>query len=507
LNLTAIREAWSGLELRSQVTLIGGVVAVLGALFFFYSFASTTSYSTLVSGMTPSQTGEAEQALAGAGVAYRVASGGTEIDVPAGELSQAQIAIAEKGVLNGSQNSFSSFDKTSLGITDFQQQVQYQAALQDEIAQTIDQIQGVNSSSVELVIPDNTLFQSQQTPATAAVLVNGGSELDPQTIEGIAHLVSSSVTDLSPQNVTITDQTGSLLWPTAESGGSLSAESKLQADNLYSQQLSAEVNALLTSTLGPDKAIASVHADLNANQTSLEQVTYGKKGTPLSTQTQSETLQSKNGGTQLPSGAAANAATAYAAATTNSTGSSNYKNATSTTNYGVAKTITRSTLAPGQVNTLNIALLVDSTVPAAEVTLLQKSVASLVGFNAKRGDTMSVSRIPFAKPVVTKAVAASPLAMLGNPISLAKDVGVGLAALIFLFLMRRSLKRRESEASVPSPRWLRELQGGMTLAELEGAPRQLPAPTRKDLVEEQIAEIAESSPQAIATQVAQWMKE
>ena len=302
MNLTAIREAWSGLELRSQVTLIGGVVAVLGALFFFYNFASTTSYSTLASGMTPSQTGEAEQALAGAGVAYRVASGGTEIDVPAGELSQAQIAIAEKGVLSGSQNSFSSFDKTSLGITDFQQQVQYQAALQGEIAQTIDQIQGVNSSSVELVIPDNTLFQTQQTPATAAVLVNGGSELDPQTIEGIAHLVSSSVTGLSPQNVTITDQTGSLLWPTAESGGSLSAESKLQADNLYSQQLSAEVNALLTTTLGPDKAIASVHADLNANQTSLEQVTYGKKGTPLSTQTQTETLRARTVAPSCPPG-------------------------------------------------------------------------------------------------------------------------------------------------------------------------------------------------------------
>jgi flagellar M-ring protein FliF len=509
MNPNHFREAWSGLGFRSQVTLAGGLIAVLGALYLLYGYASKQSYSTLATGLDPSTTGQAEQSLAAAGIAYKVTSGGTEIDVPAGQLSQARISLAEKGVLNNTQNGFSVFNKTSLGTTDFQQQVQYQQALQTEIAQTIDQIQGVNSANVELVIPDDSLFATNPSKATAAVLVNGGSSLDGTTIQGIAHLVASSVKGLDAGDVTITDETGALLWPNGGSSGGVDASTKLQADSLYSSQLSAQVNALLTSTLGPNKALARVQADLNTDQTTLEKVSYAKKGTPLTTTTQSETLNSKGGGAALPAGTASNTAASYAA-TTGSNGTSNYKNSTSSTSFGVAKTIQRSVVAPGTVDKLDVALIIDKSVPAAEVTSLQKSVASLVGLNTKRGDTMAVSRIAFAKPkALTTTTATGPLAMLGNPISVAKDAGAAVAALVFLFLMRRSLKRREGEASVPAPTWLRELQTGITVAELEagpGASRELPA-ARPDAIHAQIEEIASSQPEAIASQVAQWMKE
>ncbi|HWB23162.1 MAG TPA: flagellar basal-body MS-ring/collar protein FliF [Gaiellaceae bacterium] len=504
-----MREAWAGLELRSQVTLIGGLIAVLGTLYFIYGLASKQSYSTLATGLDPSQTGQWEQTLAASGISYKVLTGGTGLEVPAGELSQARIALAEKGVLsNNSSTTFSAFNKTSLGATDFQQQVQYQQALQSEIAQTIEQIQGVNSANVELVIPDDTLFSTQSSKATAAVLVNDGATLDAQTIQGIAHVVASSVKGLNAQNVTITDQTGTLLWPNASSGGVVNAESKLQANDLYSSQLSAEVNAMLASTLGPNKALAHVQADLNADQTTVEKVSYGAKGVPLSTQTQSEALQSKGGGAVLPAGTASNAAS-NAASTTTGNGTSNYKNSTSTSTFGVAKTVEHSVVAPGAVNKLDVALIVDSSVPAAQVASLQKSVASLVGLNTKRGDTMAVSQIPFAKTPVTTTKPASPIAALGDPISLAKDALIGLAALLFLFFMRRSLKRREGEDSVPTPTWLRELERGMTVAELEAAPSslELPAPKQVDKIQEQLEEIAESQPQALANQVAQWMTE
>ena len=506
-----LRDLWSGLELRSQITLIGGVIAVLGTLYVLYGYASKQSYSALATGLAPTETGQAEQTLAGAGIAYRVATGGTEIDVPAGEVSQARIALAEKGVLgdNSSQNGFSVFNKTSLGTTDFQQQVQYQQALQTEIAQTIDQIQGVNSSNVELVLPDDSLFATQTSKATAAVLVNGGSSLDAPTIQGIAHLVASSVKGLNVGDVTITDETGALLWPGASSGGAGAggAGSKLQADDLYSSQLSAQVNALLTSTLGPNKAMARVQADLNANETTLEKVSYAKKGVPLTKQTQNESLNSTGGGAALPAGTAANVTATAGTTGSGANSSSKYKNSTATTSYGVAKTIQRSVVAPGTVNQLNVALMVDTSVPATVVASLQKSVASLVGLNKKRGDTMAVTRIAFAKPKVAKVAPASPMAMLGNPISLAKDVAAGLAALIFLFLMRRSLKKREGEASVPAPTWLRELQGGITVAELEGGPLQLPPAKQQDPVRDQIEQIANNAPEAIATQVSSWMRE
>jgi flagellar M-ring protein FliF len=512
MSLARLREGWSSLETRSQVTLVGAVLGVLVTFYFIYSFAGKQSYSTLASSLDPAQTGQAEKALASAGVAYRVAAGGTELDVPSGQLSQARIALATKGVLNDGQNSFQAFDKSSLGTTDFQQQVQYQQALQNEIGQTIEQIQGVNSATVTLVLPQDSLFADQQSKASAAVLVNGGGNLDASTIRGIAHLVSSSVKGLDAQSVTITDDTGALLWPTGDNGG-VSAASKLQADNLYASQLSAQVNALLASTLGPNKALARVHADLNVDQTTLDKVTYAKKGVPLTQQTQTESLNSKGGAAQLPAGAATNTTTgSYAATTAGGNGQSQYRNKTDNTTYGIDKTIERSVVAPGTVNRIDVALMVDSTVPAAQVASIQKSVSSLVGLTPARGDTIAVSRLAFAKQPTATTAKSGPLTMLGNPLGLAKDVLVAIAALVFLFGMRRALRRREGERSVAEPTWLRELERGVTVAELEaGTPLAgLPSPAeieRRNAVREQVEEIATNSPEALASQVAAWMKE
>ena len=156
--------------------------------------------------------------------------------------------------------------------------------------------------------------------------------------------------------------------------------------------------------------------------------------------------------------------------------------------------------------------MVDQSVPAAQVASLQKSVASLAGITPARGDTLAVSRLTFAKQPATTTTATSPIAgIMANPFDLLKKVGMGLAALIFLFMMRRALKRREGESSVPEPTWLREIERGMTVAELEAAPAMAALPSPQDdahrEVREAVEEIANNQPQAIAHQVTAWMKE
>jgi flagellar biosynthesis/type III secretory pathway M-ring protein FliF/YscJ len=151
-------------------------------------------------------------------------------------------------------------------------------------------------------------------------------------------------------------------------------------------------------------------------------------------------------------------------------------------------------------------------VPAAQVASVQKSVESLVGYTQSRGDSIAVTRLQFAKQSSTAAGAkSSPLSALGSPASIAKDALGVIGALIFLFLMRRALKRREGDASVPSPTWLRELESSVTVAELEsgvGVPQLPPAVVeRRNAVHAQVEEIAENQPEAIASQVAAWMKE
>jgi flagellar M-ring protein FliF len=515
LNLDKLRATWSGLETRSQLTLVVSAVAVVAVLYLVYSFSSKPSFSTLATGLDPAQTGQAEKALASAGVTYRIDGAGTSISVRSGQESQARVALAEKGVLNNGHVGFELFDKSSLSTTDFQQQVDYQRALEGEIAMTIEQIQGVSSATVQLVLPQDSLFSDQQTKPTAAVLVNGGSNLDASTLRGIAHLVASSVKNLDAQNVTITDETGTLLWPSGDGGAGANASTKLQADNLYASQLEGQINALLTSTLGAGKAIARVHADLDVDQTTIAKVTYAKKGTPLTKNVDSETLKSKGGAASVPSGTTANATPSYAASATASGAgsSSDYSHTTGQTSFGVNRTVERSVVAPGTVRKLDVALVVDKSVPAAQVTALQKSVASLAGITPKRGDTIAVTQIAFAKPKKVPVQAKpSPIAgVMANPLGLARDVGIGIAALVFLFLIRRSLKRREGEQSVPEPTWLRELESGFTVAELEAAPARRALPPiedpERDALRTQVEEIVQRQPEAIASQVATWMKE
>jgi flagellar M-ring protein FliF len=510
MNLSRLKDTWNGLEPRGQFALVGSALAVLATMVLLFHFASKPSYTTLASGLDPSSTGQATKALDSAGVSYKVAGGGTEIQVQSGQESQARIALAEKGVLNGGHVGFELFDKKNLGATDFQNQVDYQRALEGEIARTVEQIQGVGTADVQLVLPQESLFADQQTKATAAVLLTGGSGLDESTIRGIAHLTASSVKDLDPAQVTITDETGALLWPTADGGsGGAGASTKMQADSLYAAELSSQINAMLTSTLGAGKALARVHADLNVDETTVDKVTYGKTGVPVQAQTDNEQLNSKGGGTALPSGTSANTPPTYAAGSS-SNGQSQYQHKTDNTTFGVDKTVEHSVVAPGTVNKLDVALVVDNSVPADTVAQLQRSVASLAGITPTRGDTIAVSRVTFAKSTTTTATA-SPLSKLGNPAGIAKDVGVGLLVLIFLFMMRRALKKREGEESVPEPTWLREIEQARPLAELEAGPARAALPDAnseaRNAVKGEVEEIARNQPQAIAAQVSSWMKE
>jgi len=507
-----IRTVWRGLEPRGQLTIAGIGLLTIATFYFLFQFGSSASYSNLVSGADPARVGQMTKALDSAGVQYKLGNGGTAIDVRSSQLSEANVALASKGLTSGNQPGMELFDKTSLAMTDFQQKVDYQRALEGEIDRAVQQIDGVTGADVQLVIPDDTLFTAQSAKATAAVLLTTAAPLDESTVSGIAHLVASAVKGLDTSNVTITDGSGQLLWPSPNGNGALTANSKLAAEQLYSAQLGAQITSMLNSTLGANKALARVQADVNVDQTTLDKTTYAKKGTPIQKQTSNEVLTSTGGGTVAP----ANAGIANTGTTTGSNSKSNYSNTSGTTAFGVDKTVERTVIAPGSINRLSVALLLDSSVPKAEVASIKKSVASLAGINTKRGDTLSVSTIKFAKaaPVTPVAATASKPgigAIMANPLGAARYVGLGLACLVFLFFVSRQLKKREREGLSAEPTWLREIQRAMPVAELEATRvrGELTNPTsqRTAALRAEASEIAMRQPDQIAQQIGEWLKE
>jgi flagellar M-ring protein FliF len=498
--------ALTAMSTRGRIVLAASGLAILFVAFMLFRVASAPSYTTLQAGIDPAKTGKITTALDSAGVSYKLQNNGTAVAVVSGQESKARVALAGQGLSSGSsQPGYELLDKQKLGASTFQQQIAYQRALEGQIAQTVGQIDGISSAQVQLTLPKDDLFASEKQPATAAVLLSADSAtLDPSAVRGIASLVSSSVPDLKPSNVTITDASGSMLWPQGDGTDSATgAASKPAAEARYASGMQATLGALIARTVGSDKAQVQVHADLNVDKATEEQLTYAKKGTPLEANTESETLKG-TGGSGAKAGTTANLPT-YAQGAAAGGGNSNYKRTTDKTTYGVDKKVTKRDIAPGAVNKLDVALLVDKSVPAAQATALKSAVAAAAGINAKRGDTINLSTIAFTKP----KAAPNPAGLPVPPAFMAplKYAGIGLASILFLFFMTRALRKREQEA-IPMPTWLSEIEGPRPLAELERSTSASPAAIAAESAGgSQVDSLVREQPERVAQQLRAWISE
>src|SRR4051812_26697219 len=499
---------------KGRLIAAGSVVAVILLVFLMMQMASAPSYTTIMAGVDPAQTGKITAALDAKGVKYEIRNNGTAVAVDKSQMATARIALAEKGLPNTAQPGFELMDSQKLGASDFQQQVTYQRALEGQLASTIGQIDGVGGATVQLVLPQDQLFDDQQSASKASVLLSGSSSsLQPGAIHGIAQLVSGSVKGLDPNSVSITDSTGALLWPNSSGGatdGQMAATSKQAAEARYSQTMEAKLNALLVQTLGAGKAQVQVNADLNADRTTLQKLTYAKKGVPITSQKETESLT--GGGTAGAGGAAgtaSNTVPSYAGAA-GGTGS-NYKHTTGQTQFGVGKQVAKTEVAPGGVNKMSVAVVLDKSVPPASVAGVQTAIRNAAGITPKRGDSISVSRVAFAKPPVAAKKPATETVL-----GFAKYVAAGLALLAFLFFVTRHLRRREDQALLGQPVWLREIESPTSLAALErGADpygdqtMALPRARRPEVnpVRAELEELVDREPERVASQVRAWMNE
>src|SRR5919108_1475021 len=288
-------ETFRALPTRSKAIIAVSAVAIVGIAFLLLRIAGAPSYTMLASGLDPAKTGEITTALDEQGIAYELRNNGTALAVSKGQVAQARVALGGSGVNldAGGGEGFELFDQQKLGASEFQQKVTYQRALEGEIARTIGSVDGVTSPQVQLVLPEDDLFADEATPATAAVMLgNSADAMDPGAVRGIAQLVASSVKGLKTDNVTITDASGTLLWPQGDgAGGAGMVAGKQALEARFSRAMEADLNALLVRTLGPGKGEVSVTADLNADQTKRDKVTYEKKGVPLKRQTETERLR------------------------------------------------------------------------------------------------------------------------------------------------------------------------------------------------------------------------
>ncbi len=444
---------------------VGSLVVVLGLAWW----VQRPLYRPLFTNLAEPDASAIVEALRAEKVPFRLEDGGRAILVPAERLYELRLALASRGLPEGGGVGFELFDRQTLGQTDFLQRLNYQRALQGELARTISRLGGVESARVHLAFPERSLFVGEDRRPSASVVVKlaPGRALSAAQIDGIVHLVAASVEGLAADGVTVIGEGGRMLTTDRRGGETLGASSgALEMQAAIERQLAERVESMLAAVVGRDKAVARVAATLEVARVERTEETYDPERTALRTQRTTREQERRD----------------------------------ESQSYEVSKVVSHTVAPAGVVKQLSVAVLIDGTYtgagaarkftprPAEELARLKELVKNAVGFSEARGDRIEITSVPFQSEPA--AVGEGVLAALGTwlPALLMRLLAVGLVAAGFFYVVRPlvlvlGLAARGSEARAALP---------------EAAAAQL---TQENLA------ITQQNPERAAQLVREWMRE
>lgn len=419
-------------------------------------------------------------------IAYRTRERGGRISIlaPQPEIPRLRLAIAGDGGAPEGGVGYEIFDREdSFGATSFQQNLNRLRALEGELARTISRLSGVRSARVHLVLPERELFARERQPASASIVVDARSDLEPRTVRAIINLVASAAPGLSTSRVTVLDAAGALLASgQGEDGADGGASEKTAAAET---RLRRTVEDILGRIVGADNLRVQVAADIDFNKvTESSAIIDPDSQTVLSSITVEEAANDS-------SPAAARGVTVANALPGAAVERQDYPASTSasrrteeTTNYEMSRTTRTETREQGVVRRLSVAVALnaraDGPRPPEELQRLEALARSAVGFDAARGDRVEVVEIAFAPAAAQAGAQAAPAQSGGGKIEPGRLAEIGALALIGLalvvFVVRPMLRSLRAPTGAPATASAGD-EGGVSAALSEAAAR-LPAPTR-----------------------------
>jgi flagellar M-ring protein FliF len=397
--------------------LIGGVVfACVISFALLIMLANRTDYRPLFTNLASEDAGEIVKKLKEAKTPYQITPDGKGVMVPSDRVYELRLSLASEGLPQGGGVGFEIFDRKNFGMTEFVQKLNYQRALQGELARTITQISGVEQTRVHLVIPEKTLFKESEKPPTASVVLKmkGNKALRESEVQGVVHLVAASIEGMNADNVTVLDARGKIL----SKGGSGMADAGAKATTAmqetqrgYERNLEERLQTLLDRVVGGGKSVARVSATFDFKQ--VERVE--EKFDPETIAVRSEQRTEEKAGSSTASTGVPGVQTNLGRTTPGSGGATigGSKN-DETLNYEVSRSTSRTIEPVGALSKVSVAILVDGKYEAGapgkdgqpakakyaprspeELQKIEALVKGAVGFNQDRGDQISIQNIPF----------------------------------------------------------------------------------------------------------------
>ena len=380
--------------------LIGVAVLVLGGIALSAWFTKPTM-SPLFANLSATDASAIVEQLEGEGVAYELTDGGSTILVAAPHVYAQRLAAAAAGLPAASDGAgYSLLDDMGMTSSEFQQQVTYQRALEGELAKTIGAINGVETATIRLALPAESVFVSEKADPTASVFVKTapGVTLDPDKVQSIVHLVSAGIEGMSPTDVAVIDADGHVLSAIGgTSGGGLQSNQTAE----YETRVAGSIQAMLERIVGPGNAVVSVTADLDYDQTARTSETF-TASPDLPPISEATTLEDYTGTAGSVGGVLGQDTPAAA-----TDGGGTYHKETSTVNNPINRVTEEMTTAPGTVRRQSISVVVSDEAGAAlDMAALQTAVVAAAGIDEARGDVVSVSRMAFDTSTAEAAQAA-----------------------------------------------------------------------------------------------------
>ncbi len=499
---------------RQVVALMLAAATAVALAVGAWTWSQTPDYRVLYSNVNDRDGGAIIAALTQMNVPYKFADGGGAILVPSTQVHEARLRLASQGLPKGSQVGFELMENSRLGTSQFQEQIQFQRALEGELARSIQSISAVGAARVHLAIPKPSVFMREQQKPSASVLVNlnAGRSLDSGQVSAIVHMVSSSVPDLLVKNVSVIDQNGNLLSAQNDTQQQTGLDpGQLKYIKGIEQDYAQRIESIVLPVVGGDNVHAQVTADIDFSQTEQAEETYRPNqavaAAAIRSQTTSESSSAggstSNGGVPgalsnqppspatapingqpatppanaaKPAGAAAapkgqaSAATEPAPAAAPATSNSNKA---SSINYEVDKSLKHVRHGTGNIKRLSAAVVVNyrkvtskdgkvSWKPRSEEDMAQinKLVREAMGFTEARGDTVTVANSAFTQPDA-ETLEVVPFWKQPATWALVQEIGRHLLiAGIVLFLFFKVLRPMFKTAMTPPPNEPRALPDG-----------------------------------------------
>jgi flagellar M-ring protein FliF len=456
-----------------QLFMLAGIAGAVAIGIAAVMWSRAPNYGLLYGGLEQKDAAAVTQALQAGNTPYTLSTDGSSIFVPAADVAGVRLKLAGQGLPQGSAAAALPQADSPFGMSDMAERSRYQSMLETDLSNTIAGLQSVRGARVHLALPKPSAFVRDNKPASASVVVSlyPGRQLDQGQVAAIVHLIAASVPELDTRQVSVIDQTGNLLTVSDPDSASAIGDSRLRLSNRIESTYTQRVEDLLTPLVGAGKVRAQVFADLDFSQTEKASETFNHDNPALrSEQTSSDTRTEPNanagvpgalsnqppntGGNPTAANPAAGGKPGGQNASTQTAATPTQQTQNATRNYELDRTVSHVTDPAGKVARLSVAVVVDNkqvvgkdgkstSVPFTpeELTRLTELTKNAVGFNATRGDSVSVINEAFRGAVAEEEPQGTPFYERPGMLDLIKQgLGVMIALIVGFFVLRPILK-------------------------------------------------------------------